>query len=62
MVVVGHLTLLSILVVGAEKAEDGEHDMVKDDEEWAELEDSHPDVPDLLRNELRVVEVSDLQA
>ena len=55
-------SLLGVNVVGYEEVEDGEPDVVEEDEERTHLEDSDPNVANLLTNPLRVIEVSDLEA
>ena len=56
------ISLLGVLVVGLEEVEDGEPDVIEEDEERTHLEDSTPNVANLLTDPLRVIEVGDLEA
>lgn len=56
------LSLLGVLIVRPEEAEDYKPSVVEKDEDRPQLEDSNPDVTDLLRYPLRVVEVGNFQA
>lgn len=62
LIVIGLLSLLCVLIVRSDEAEDGEPGVVEQNENRPELKDAQPNVSNLLGDPLCVVEIGNLHA
>lgn len=62
LIVIGLLSLLRVLIVRSDEAENGEPGVVEKNEDRPELEDAQPNMSNLLGDPLCVVEIGDLHA